>query len=148
MGNNKWQRFESQAKNGKITWWQMDLPSGNVRFGEAKTKMLGYSHDDFIYYQDFTNILHPDDYEKAMQDMRDHLEGRKDYYETTYRIKSKSGEYITFFDIGKVVSRDGENITAHGFVFKVEDENDADYYSDLVKNQISDFSEILLRIID
>lgn len=57
--DNEWQRFESQAKNGKITWWQMDLPSGNVRFGEAKTKMLGYSHDDFIYYQDFTNILHP-----------------------------------------------------------------------------------------
>jgi hypothetical protein len=36
-------KFNNLVLEEKATWWQMDLPSGNVIFGSAKAKMLGYS---------------------------------------------------------------------------------------------------------
>jgi PAS domain-containing protein len=48
-----------------------------------------------------------------MQDMRDHLEGRKALYETSYRIQAKDGSYTRFYDRGKIVGeRDGEILLA------------------------------------
>lgn len=107
--------------NGTVTWWQMNLPSGSVTFGEQKAAMLGYPDSDFKHYQDFVNLVHPTDMGKTMQAMREHLEWRAPFYETTYRIRAKSGEYINFYDCGQVIKRDGENITVIGFVLKVDD---------------------------
>ena len=80
----------------KATWWQMELPSGNVLFGDAKAEMLGYPASKFKRYQDFTDLVHKEDYPRIMSDMKHHLEGGRDFYEANYRIKNSDGEYIGF----------------------------------------------------
>lgn len=102
----------------------MDLPSGDVIFGDAKAKMLGYPEENFKSYNDFTNIVHPEDHNKSMVAMQEHLDGKKDLYEVLYRIRHKNGEYIKFYDCGKITNKKGENITVMGFVLKVENEKD------------------------
>ncbi|MFA6307304.1 MAG: PAS domain-containing protein [Patescibacteria group bacterium] len=114
------EKLDQAFLEGKMAWWQMNLPSGEVFFSDAKTDMLGYDSSDFNHYQDFTKLLQPDDYEPAMQAMRDHLTGKKDFYETLYRIKHKNGEYIQFYDFGQMVKKVGEDITIMGFVMKVD----------------------------
>ena len=102
-GNQKiTERLDLCLSAGNLAWWEMDIKTGKVIFNENKVKMLGYSMNDFrdVDYTAFTNIVHPDDYEKTMKAMRDHLDGKKKLYEVDYRIKTKKGEYKWFHDRG------------------------------------------------
>ena len=102
-------RFRGVMETDGLAWWEMELPSGEVDFSDSKAEMLGYSPEKFSHYEDFTSLLHPDDRDKAMKAMRDHLEGREDRYETEYRIETESGEYKWFRDLGRVTERDDQD---------------------------------------
>lgn len=103
-----------------LAWWWVELPSGAVFFSPNKAKMIGRSPDEFYHYKHFTDLVHPEDYERIMQDMRDHISGKTPMYETNYRIKNKSGKYVRFFDRGKIVARKGDELALAGFVFSDE----------------------------
>jgi two-component system CheB/CheR fusion protein len=111
--------FESALKHKKCTWWIMELPSGKVIFGKAKADMLGFPASKFKTYQDFTKLLHKDYYQTAMDAMTKAINGPDGIYETIYKIKTKDGKYITFYDFGLVTSKSEEGITTMGFIFKV-----------------------------
>ncbi len=140
MNNNRFnlEELDKEILEGKITWWQMTLPSGNVIFGEEKAKMLGYPESNFKTYKDFTDLLHKDDYDKTMQAMRDHLEGKKPFYEALYRIKHKNGEYVRFYDCGQILKKDGGEITVIGFVLKVKNDSE-------ILEQMKKFKELILQ---
>lgn len=116
------EKLEIAMEAAGMAWWWMEIPSGAIFFSPNKAKMLGRSEADFIHYKNFTDLVHPDDYERMMQDMRNHLEGKADIYRTTYRIKTADGSYKRFLDKGKIVSRrkDGE-IALAGMVIDVTD---------------------------
>ncbi|MFW5771233.1 MAG: PAS domain S-box protein, partial [Spirochaetota bacterium] len=101
-------RINAGLRMGNLAWWEMRLPSGKVIFDERKTEMLGYSPDEFIHYSDFTNLIHPDDYEKAMQAVRDHMDGSADIYDVEYRIQTADGSYRWFHDVGGITERNTE----------------------------------------
>lgn len=132
------EKFDKLVLEGKATWWEMELPSGKVFFGEKKAKMLGYPDSDFSHYQDFTKLLHEDDYEKTMQAMRDHLEGKKELYKALYRIKHKDGHFINFYDCGKIVEKNEKNVRVMGFVMKVDEDEE-------VIGQMDKFKELILK---
>ena len=60
-------------------WWEWDVLNNTVDFNDKKALMLGYEPEMFSSggYQAFTDLLHPDDYEKTMNAMRQLLEGEK-----------------------------------------------------------------------
>ncbi len=130
--------FDKAVVEGKATWWQMDLPSGEVIFGQAKSDMLGYPSEKFMKFEDFTNLLHPDDYKKAMKAMKDHLQGKAQFYDTVYRIKDKKGKYLKFYDCGQIIKRAKDTITVMGFVWKVDEKQD-------ISSQIEDIKKIVLE---
>lgn len=99
-------RLDRAMAAGNLAWWEMELPSGDVDFNERKAKMLGYSPKIFKHYTDFTDLLHPEDHDRAMIAMRDHLEGNAPNYEVEYRIKMKSGDYKWFRDVGRITEKD------------------------------------------
>jgi PAS domain S-box-containing protein len=101
-------RLDFAMRVGKLFWWEMDCTTGAVWFHERKATSLGYEPGMFKHYADFTGLLHPEDVQPAMQAMYDHLEGRKAAYEVQYRIRTKSGEYQWFEDIGLISKRDGK----------------------------------------
>ncbi len=102
------QRMNAALTIGNLSWWEMRLPSGKVIFDDRKAEMLGFSPDQFSHYSDFTDLLHPDDYEKAMQAVRDHLDGSADIYDVEYRIQTADGSYRWFHDIGGITERNTE----------------------------------------
>ncbi len=115
------ERLENAMRTGNLAWWEMDLPSGEVQFNDRKAKMLGYSPEIFEHYTDFTDLLHPEDHDKAMQAMRDHLEGRKESYEVEYRIEKKDGDYKWFRDIGAITEEEGEHKKVTGVVIDIDE---------------------------
>ena len=102
------ERLERAMSTGNLAWWQMALPSGSVTFDARKATMLGYQASQFTHYSDFTSLLHPDDAKMAMDAMRGHLDGTLDHYEVEYRIRSSTGNYRWFRDVGSVTERDAE----------------------------------------
>ncbi len=104
------ERLDLSLSAGNTAWWEMDVPTGAVRFHRNKTDVLGYRYEDFegCHYTAFTDLLHPDDHDRAMAAMRDHLEGRNNVYEIDYRIRGANGSYYNFYDKGGVTERDGK----------------------------------------
>ncbi len=119
--NENLKRLELAVETVNLAWWAMDVPTGNVQFHKRKAEMLGYDPADFTHYSHFTGILHPDDYEKSMQAMRDHIYGSVPMYESLYRIKKADGTYTWFSDAGAIVKRtpDGKPLRIVGFVIDV-----------------------------
>ncbi|MDD3531531.1 MAG: PAS domain-containing protein [Candidatus Pacebacteria bacterium] len=136
--NFRKEQFDLAVLGGTATWWQMHLPSGAVSFGDAKAAMLGYPEEKFMRYQDFVDLVHPDDREKTMQAMRNHLDGKAELYETTYRIRNKNGEYISFYDCGQITKKEGDDITVTGFVRKIDESSDT-------LAQMKEFKEMILE---
>lgn len=117
---DEYEMLNSALEAADMAWWFMELPSGAINTSHNKSRMLGYKKpDDFIHYKSYTDLLHPDDYERVMQAMRDHIDGKVDVYETDYRIKSASGKYVTFYDKGKIISRSNGEIIVAGIVMRV-----------------------------
>jgi DNA-binding response OmpR family regulator len=99
-------RIEAGLRAGNLAWWEMELPSGKVTFDNRKVELIDFPPEMFKTYEDFTRLLHPDDYPKAMQAMRDQLDGKKETYEVEYRIKTSQGTYKWFRDIGAITEKD------------------------------------------
>jgi PAS domain S-box-containing protein len=114
-------RLDGAMFAGDLAWWEMDVETGAVEFHENKADLLGQSPDAFDHYEDFTDLLHPADYDRAMDAMRDHLEGRAERYDVEYRIETAAGDVRWFHDVGGVTDRhpDGSPRTVTGVVVDV-----------------------------
>lgn len=124
------ERLERSLAAGKLAWWELEYPSGRVRFNEQKVRMLGYTMEEFgeCGYSAFTDLVHPDDYEPMMRAMRRVLNGSTEIYETEYRIQRKDGSYAWFYDRGGVTHRssDGTPSIIKGVVIDISDRKRAE----------------------
>ena len=119
------ERLQLALEMGEMAWWTWHVPSGKVDFHEKKATMLGYSYEEFpkdVY--EVTELIHPDDFDKAMNQMKSHLKGESSNYEVTYRIKTKAGSYRWYYDKGGIVKRakDGSPLFLVGIVADVTEE--------------------------
>jgi len=109
---------------GNLGQWYWMVQSNEVEFNNRKVTNLGYSIEELpgeIGFEFFTDKLHPDDYERVMENMRSHLMNKSEAYEVEYRIKAKDGNYVWYYDRGKVTKRDedGKPVLLSGIVFDI-----------------------------
>jgi PAS domain S-box-containing protein len=113
MDKRSRERFEhivdEALHTSEFAWWEWDIPLNRVTCNDLKVTMLGYDPADFrdIGYEAFTDLLHPEDHERTMSAMRDHLEGRAPLYQIDYRIRKADGSYTWYVDRGMITERDG-----------------------------------------
>ena len=112
------------AWTGNLGHWYWNIKANEVTFNPLKVITLGYDRGELperVTYQFFTEKLHPEDFQKTMDAMRDHLVGKADVYEVEYRIKAKDGTYHWFYDRGKITQYDdnGEPSFLAGIVFDI-----------------------------
>lgn len=120
-------RLETAMLMGNMSWWEWDFEHNTVITGTGKHRMIGYErHEIASGYQGYTALIHPDDYEKTMKAMMDHLEGKAPFYEIEYRIRHKNGNYVKYKDKGGIVSKDkdGKPIKIMGIVINLGIENE------------------------
>jgi PAS domain S-box-containing protein len=101
-------RVQAGLQAGNFAWWEMNLPSGKVIFDNLKANLLGFPPDQFKTFTDFTDLIHPDDYTKTMQAVKQVLHENGEKYEAEYRIKNSKGQYIWFRDVGSVIEKNRE----------------------------------------
>lgn len=88
-----------------IGTWEWDYEIGYIKRNNKWFEMLGYMEDDFSQEERnlFHFLCHPDDIERSYQELQDHFDNKKDYYEVENRVKKKNGDWLWVLDKGKVI---------------------------------------------
>lgn len=112
-----------------LSQWFYNVKTNTVTFNPLKAIALGYDKDEIpqnVPYQYFTDKVHPDDYEKTMKAMLDHMQGKVNVYEVDYRIKGKDGKYRCYYVLGKITEYDEENrpLFVVGIVFDITEKRE------------------------
>lgn len=97
--------------------WEWNIQTGEVVVNHRWVEMLGYKPGELEnHIRAWETLVHPEDKQRVVQTMKDHLKGRIASYETEHRLRTKSGEWKWILDRGKVVEWDenGKALRASG----------------------------------
>lgn len=134
------------AWTGNLGHWYWNIKTNEVTFNSLKVTTLGYDKSEIpehVTYQFFTDKLHPDDYQKTMDAMRDHLYGKADVYEVEYRIKAKDGTFKWYYDRGRITQYDNSKPAfLAGIVFDITEKKETQLELEYKNRILSEMSSI------
>jgi PAS domain S-box-containing protein len=85
--------------------WDWNAQTNKVFHSNRWKSMLGFNDDEIgDTLEDWNNLVHPDDREKANSLFNDHFDGRIPIYKSEYRMMCKDGTYKWILDRGKIIS--------------------------------------------
>jgi len=111
-------KTEEQLQKAEARWkfaiegteqglWDWDISSGKIYFSRQWKTMLGYEEDEIgDTLSEWEKRVHPDDLDKAWNDIKKHLEGETEMYRNEHRLQCKDGSYKWILDRGKVIEFD------------------------------------------
>lgn len=89
--------------------WDRDLRTDSVYYGAKWATALGYDAKDLSSGKiSWDRLLHPDDREKAMQAVKDHLLGKTESYTAEFRLLNNRKEWQWILAKGKVIEKSKE----------------------------------------
>ena len=130
---------------GNLGHWYWNVKNDSLLCNDKKITALNYKKEDIpedLGFEFFTSKLHPDDYEMVMENMRQHLSGKRDSFEVEYRIQTKEGNWKWYYDIGKVTKYDKNNkaLFLAGIVFDITEKKDIEL---LIQKQNKELKEMV-----
>lgn len=120
-----WDVYRGQVYRAN-TWGTLDFPQDDIRTSGA-----------------FDANIHPNDINRVKEVLREHLEGKSDFYELAYRAKTFKNQWIWILDRGKVVERDHNNqpVRMTGTLKNINHLKEAEEQLNLFKRSIENISE-------
>ena len=73
--------------------WDFDGQSKRIQLSRRWKAMLGYPEDQEDVLPDWYRLVHPDDMARVQAKMREHLEGKSEFFESVHRMKHQNGEW-------------------------------------------------------
>lgn len=87
--------------------WTWNFKTNKLSFSSRYYTMLGYMPNEFpADFENWLNLIHPDDKEKTLAVATAYIEKKPDVYQNEFRLRTKSGDYRWVRAIAKVVERD------------------------------------------
>lgn len=129
---------------GNLGRWCWSVENDNLICNDQKVLALNYTKDEIpekMGFEFFTSKLHPEDYERVMENMRQHLKGNTDVYEVEYRIQTKDGYWKWYYDRGKITKRNKKNQPSLlvGIVFDITETKEMEM---LIKKQNKELAQL------
>lgn len=88
------QRFELAVTGANDGIWDWNTGSGQCYFSERWKSMLGYRVDEIADdIEEWRSRVHPDDLERVIGLMAQHLSGKTELYSAELRLRCKDGSY-------------------------------------------------------
>ncbi len=135
-------RLDLSIKNTRSGIWDWDLQKDTIIYNDNWWEMLGYKKGEFEENTSiWERLLHHDDRDQALSKLEKHILGESDFYESVYRLKTKSKKWLWVYDSGRVIDRDA-NGKALRFIGMQQDYSSRKYQEDFVRN-----SENKMRIL-
>lgn len=92
--------------DGVYDW---DISTDKVFFSSEWKEMLGYRDEEIEHvFHAWQELVHPEDIDNSLTDIRDHLSGKSKVYRNVHRILCKDHSYKWVLARGKVIERDDE----------------------------------------
>ncbi|MFC1834420.1 ATP-binding protein [Thermodesulfobacteriota bacterium] len=103
-------RLELALRGADLGLWDWNVQTGEFTLDHRWTEMLGYSLEEIgqVDISFLKRLSHPDDLDKLMAALDNHLAGKTPSFLAETRLRCKSGEWKWFLDRGKIVERDEE----------------------------------------
>jgi PAS domain S-box-containing protein len=95
------ERFALAVRGSNDGIWDWNVLTGEVYYSPRFRELLGYTEDDPAFGT-FKDRLHPEDRERVLQLLRDHLK-RQSAYDAEFRLLTRSGDYRWFRARGQAV---------------------------------------------
>lgn len=103
------QRLELSMRGAHLGAWDLDLADNTVFFNTTWYTMLGYETQELpMHLETWETLVHPDDLDRALTNLREHCAGHKPLYECEVRMKTKSGDWKWIRSVGQVISTDSK----------------------------------------
>jgi len=88
--------------------WDLDLDRKTTFYSPRWKSMLGYADDEVEPFDDWQQLVHPDDLPRVHAALRDHLSGKEPLFESVHRLRHRDGVWLW------VVSRAKARVDEHG----------------------------------
>lgn len=105
--------------------WEWNIEQDSLYVSIKLKEMRGYGpEEDATTVGFWIDGIHPDDKNRVLAVMDEHLKGRTDKFEAKYRLRNRAGHFIWVNDRGKVSKRDadGNPAVVAGMVQNVTDQ--------------------------
>ncbi len=97
------ERFRIAAQSASDLIWDWDIPGGMLQWFGAIDALLGYAPGEFPRtIEAWEGIIHPDDHDRVMATLDQHLKTRAPYVEE-YRVRRKDGTLGYWTDKGEAL---------------------------------------------
>lgn len=106
--NNDNERLELVIKAAGVGIWDWQVQTGELTFNERWAEIIGHTVEELqpIKFDTWADNLHPDDFERASDLLKQHFDGVIDHYEVEARMKHKLGHYVWVMASGRLVEWD------------------------------------------
>ena len=101
------ERYALALRGADLGTWDWNILTDAIVVNERWATMLGYAPDEIEpNIHTWKSLLHPDDRQRVLQALQDHLEARTSCYEAEHRLRHKTGKWVWILSKGQVISRD------------------------------------------
>mgnify|MGYP000287663343 FL=1 len=105
-------------------YWDWNLKTNAFEVSARWETMLGYAPGEMQVTPDkWPELVHPDDYPKALESIRQHMAGETEQHELELRCRTKTGDWRWILTRGRIVERDaaGRPMTMAGTHIDITD---------------------------
>lgn len=103
------ERWKFALEGAREGVWDWNIATDHVFRSSRWCEIFGYSqHEIRETATAGRELIHPDDLQKQMEDMKSYQRGEKDIYEAEYRLRCKDGTWKWALSCGMIISRDKE----------------------------------------
>lgn len=101
------ERYALAIEGSNDGLWDRNLETGEVYYSPRWKEIIGYRDEEVPNrMEEWSSRIHPDDYERVINEVVRHFEGVTPFYEVEYRIHHKDGSYRWVLARGATVRDD------------------------------------------
>lgn len=100
------EKLENVILGTEVGTWEWNIQTGETLFNETWAKIIGYELSELqpVTIDTWKNLVNPEDLDRSFKELEMHFEGKRDFYESEYRMKHKNNSCVWVLDRGKVSS--------------------------------------------
>lgn len=95
------ERYKLAVHGTSAGIWDIDLVHGKTFWSDRFRAILGIDHSVVPGVEEFSRRLHPEDRERVLTAMEDHVSKRKPQYDVEFRLRHDDGNYIWIHSRGQ-----------------------------------------------